>query len=59
MAFQDKNNVDVVPGDIVEYNHKNYLIKFIESYMMATEVIVESLDTHQMETLLLRDVKKV
>lgn len=57
--FRDKNKVKVVPGDLVEFDGKKFEVKFIESYTMATEVIVENLDTHRMETLLLRDIKKI
>lgn len=59
MAFCDKNKVPVQDGDIVEYKGKRYQIKAIESYDMATEIIVENIKTFKVETLLLRDVKKI
>jgi hypothetical protein len=58
--YRDKVNVPVVVGDTIEYNDKKYVVRFIMSYPVATVVIVEKLDkTHQVETLLLRDVKKI
>ena len=59
MSFKDKCNTPVTAGDIIEYNGKQYKIKVIEEYIMATTVIVENIKTHQVETLLLRDVKKI
>lgn len=59
MAFKDRCNKKVTAGDIVESNSNLYRIKVIEEYVMATTVIVENLKTHQVETLLLRDVKKI
>jgi hypothetical protein len=59
MAFRDKNKVVVVAGDVVEANENLYRIKVIESYDLVTEVIAENMKTHKVETLLLRDVKKV
>lgn len=59
MAFKDKCNKKVTAGDIVESNDNLYRIKVIEEYVMATTVIAENIITHQIETLLLRDVKKI
>lgn len=59
MSFKDKNKIPVVAGDKIECNDKQYIIRVIESYDMATEVIAENLKTHKVETLLLRDVKKI
>jgi len=59
MAFKDKCNKKVSAGDLIEANENLYRIKVIESYDLVTEVIAENLKTHQVETLLLRDVKKV
>lgn len=59
MSFKDKNNIPVVDGDIVEYKNKYYKIIAIESYDIVTELIVENTKTFKLETLLLRDVKKI
>lgn len=60
MAFRDKDNKKVSVGDTVEYKEKQYIIKVIEEYDIATEVVVESVDKdHKVKTFLLRDVKKV
>lgn len=59
MCYRDSKNVPVVAGDVVEYKSKQYLVKVIEEYDMATEVIAEDIKTHKVKTLLLRDIKKV
>jgi hypothetical protein len=59
MCYRDRNNIKLVPGDTVEYNDEKFVVKLIKDYSMATVVIAENLDTHRIETLLLRDVKKI
>jgi hypothetical protein len=59
MCFKDRCNIPVSIGDEVEHKGKKYLIKVIEEYDMATEIIAENLKTHKVETLLLRDIKKI
>ena len=59
MCFKDKNNVPVSVGDLIERGNSKYIIKVIEEYDMATVAIVENIKTGKMETLLLRDVKKI
>jgi hypothetical protein len=59
MSFRDKDSVPVFVGDIVEKDGIKYQVQFILPYVMVTAVIVENLITHQVETLLLRDVKKI
>ena len=59
MCFKDQVNVPVSVGDIVEKDGKYYVIRFIEEYIMATTIIAENIKTGKVETLLLRDIKKV
>ena len=59
MCYRDKSKVPVVSGDVVEFKDKSYIIKVIEEYDMATVAIVENVKTGKVETLLLRDIKKV
>lgn len=59
MCFKDKNNVPVLVGDLIERGNSKYIIKAIEDYDMATVAIVENIKTHIVDTLLLRDVKKI
>lgn len=57
--YADKNNEPIEAGDTVEKDGKKYIVKVIACYATATEVIVESVTTHQVKTFLLHDVKKV
>ena len=59
MCFRDCNNVKLNVGDTILYNEVKYSVTLIKSYSMATVVIAENLETHRIETLLLRDVKKI
>lgn len=59
MSFRDGCNVKVFAGDTVVRDGIKYIIKFIESYAVATVVIAENIKTHTVETLLLRDIKKI
>jgi vancomycin permeability regulator SanA len=59
MCYRDKNDSPVKTGDVVERGNSKYLIKVIEEYDMATVAIVENIKTGKVETLLLRDIKKV
>jgi hypothetical protein len=59
MAFRDKNNSPVKTGDTIERGNSKYIIKCIEEYDMATVAIAENIKTGKVETLLLRDVKKI
>jgi len=59
MCYRDKGNLPVSVGDIVELDDRQYIIRFIEEYIMATTVIVENVKTHQIETLLLHDIRKI
>lgn len=56
--FKDKDFVPVSVGDLVEKDGVKYIIQFIMPYVMVTAVIVENIKTHQVETLLLRDIKR-
>jgi hypothetical protein len=59
MCYQDKNCIPIKIGDSVERGNSKYIIKVIEEYDMATVAIVENIKTGKVETLLLRDIKKV
>ena len=59
MCYQDKNNNPIKVGDNVERGNSKFIIKVIEEYDMATVAIVENIKTGKVETLLLRDVKKI
>lgn len=57
--FRDKNKVLINVGDEIEKDGIKYIIKFIISHTTATVVIAENVESHQVETLLLHDVKKI
>jgi len=59
MAYRDKNNVDLFPGDVVEKDGHKYRIYDIKSYSFATVAIVENLETKSVDSLLLRDIRKL
>jgi hypothetical protein len=59
MCYQDKNNSPIKMGDLVERGNSKFIIKVIEEYDMATVAIVENIKTGKVDTLLLRDIKKI
>jgi len=59
MAYRDKNNVDLFAGDVVEKDGHRYRIHDIKSYSFATVAIVENLETHSVDSLLLQDIRKL
>ena len=59
MCYRDKNNSPIKTGDMVEKNDIKYVIKVIEEYDFATVAIVENITNQEVETLLLRDIKKI
>ena len=59
MSYRDKNDSLIKTGDVVERGNSKYIIKCIEEYDMATVAIAENIKTGKVETLLLRDVKKI
>ena len=59
MAFRDQCNNPVIAGDVVCQDGLIYRVQCVMPYLMATTLIVENLKTGKVETLLLRDVKKI